>query len=648
MCTNPALACDDFALTVASIPSVTAFNVVIQVFWTNPAAEFDVYVNDLNGNPIVFEADSINPQVAIFRARAGTNSYTVRVVPSVATGDSYTATIGLEPVPAIVPQATGLPPRFQDYQTPLALGGGFGEPSIGANLKTGHVLMTATTGLNPPTIRTTFDDCPSPANVTWENVGAPLTSQATLDAILFLDQRTCRTFVSQLVAATSLMEFTDDDGNTYTPSNGAGIGAGPDHQTIASGPFAPPLMPVTSYPDIVYYCSQASADASCATSLDGGVNFGPAVAIYNQTICGGLHGHIKVGPDGSAYVPNTHCQGSDGRVAPAVIASDDNGITWTVRIVEGSRADGSSFLALPGEPVVDPSLGIARDGTLYFGYQAGDSTAHIAVSRDKGKNWQNDQDVGAALGILNTTFPEVTAGDGNRAAFAFLATTTAGNYQDQPTFTNLDAIWHLYIATTYDGGKSYFTVDATPDDPVQRGSICNSGTVICSHTPNDRNLLDFMDTTIDAKGRILVAYPDGCITDACIHGSSGSSNDYGAQGSVARQSGGKTLLAAFDPQEPAVPSAPRVDSIVHDSSGVHITWSRPDNGGATIIGYRIYRRTATGTYSPLVTVPDTAIYSGLTLNYQISYTDTTVAPNTTYFYKITAFNGQGEGPSCNE
>ena len=54
------------------------------------------------------------------------------------------------------------------------------------------------------------------------------------------------------------------------------------------------------------------------------------------------------------------------------------------------------------------------------------------------------------------------------------------------------------------------TTDATPTDPVQRGSICTGGTT-CG---NDRNLLDFIDVTIDEQGRVLVGYADGC-TGAC-------------------------------------------------------------------------------------------------------------------------------------
>jgi len=76
--------------------------------------------------------------------------------------------------------------------------------------------------------------------------------------------------------------------------------------------------------------------------------------------------------------------------------------------------------------------------------------------------------------------------------------------------------WYGFVSTTYDGGKTWTTVNATPNDPVQRGPICTKGTLGCSG--NTRNLLDFNDLTIDGKGRVLAAYADGCTSAVCIQG----------------------------------------------------------------------------------------------------------------------------------
>jgi len=124
-----------------------------------------------------------------------------------------------------------------------------------------------------------------------------------------------RTIVSQLVGTDSLSSLTDDDGQTWIPNQGGGIVSGVDHQTIGAGPYAQPFPPNPVYPNAVYYCSQDLVNALCARSDDGGLTYGPPIPIYNSDSCGGIHGHVKVGPDGAVYVPNKTC-GTDALAAP--------------------------------------------------------------------------------------------------------------------------------------------------------------------------------------------------------------------------------------------------------------------------------------------------------------------------------------------
>ncbi len=406
--------------------------------------------------------------------------------------------------------AAGTPPTFVNFAAPSPLGRDAGEPSIGANWATGNVMLQA--GFE--TLRVNgFNEANGTAS--WTNVAPLLTSIVSLDPILYTDHRTNRTFVSQLSANCSLMAFTDNDGATWTQNPvGCGIAAAADHQTVGGGPFTAPLTGV-GYQDSVYYCAQAIATATCALSVDGGLTFGPGAPLYTALACGGLHGHVKVAPDGTAYVPNADCGGKQ-----AVVVSTNNGLTWTVRSIPGTTTQDES----------DPSIGIGSGGTVYAGYQNGDGHAGVAVSRDHGATWTNVQDVGASLGIQNVQFPAVVAGDDDRAAFAFLGTTTGGDDQ-KSTFAG---VWHLYVAATYDGGVTWSTVDATPGDPVQRGCIwLGGGSNKC------RNLLDFMDITTDQTGRILVGYADGCV-GACV---TGGPNSYTAIATIARQSGGTDLIA---------------------------------------------------------------------------------------------------------
>jgi len=405
-------------------------------------------------------------------------------------------------------------PTYDLHPAPAPLGQDAGEPSLGVNWSTGNVMYIA--GLE--TLRVSFDDSVTPAVASWQDVTFPLTGIITLDPILFTDPQTGRTFVAQLAGPASLMAFTDDDGASWLPST-SGLASGVDHQTVGGGPVASPLVGV-GYPHGVYYCSQGVALAGCALSLTGGLTFNPATPLYTLLQCGGLHGHVKVAPDGTAYVPNKGCGGQQ-----AVVVSTNNGLTWTVRKVPGSTA-GSN----------DPSVGIASDGTVYFGFVGADGHPKVAVSHNQGVSWSTPKDVGAPFGIQNAAFPAAVAGDGDRAAVAFLGTATGGN--GTGTDLNFPGVWHLYVATTIDGGLNWTTVDATPNDPVQRGSICLSGTTCGS----SRNLLDFMDIAVDAEGRVLVGFADGCV-GACV---SGPPNSGTAIGTIARQSGGPRLFAAYD------------------------------------------------------------------------------------------------------
>jgi hypothetical protein len=525
-CTIPT-SCDDFTLHVSTPAGYgTDHQLTIKVGWTNTAADFDVYVLDAQGNTLGSAASSADPEQVILPPTSG--DLTVRVVPFAPLGESYAATASLGTKPAVPAPGTATPPSFANYAAPgsFADANNAGEPSIGNSTKTGATMYQA--GLS--TFKATFDDSTSPAKATWSDVsanagdGCPQGSTTSLDPILFTDHTTGRTFESQLSGVDSLTCWTDDDGKTWNPSTGGGIPSGVDHQTLGGGNWSANGvggLPLGTYPNSVLYCSQDIATAFCAVSRDGGTTFGAGVPTYSLLDCGGLHGHVKVAPDGTAYLPNKGC-GAD----QAVVVSKDNGSSWTVQHVPGST---------PGDS--DPSVGTGANGTVYFGYVGADGKPGVATSTDQGTTWRDNQPLGSEFNIQNAVFPTVVAGDDDRAAVAYLGTPEPGNYQDT---ANFKGVWHVYVSTTYDGGRTWQTSDATPNDPVQRGSICTGGTTCGS----DRNLLDFIDMTIDDHGRILVGYADGCI-NACV--TDPSQNGHDAYATIARQSGGNTLFSAYDP-----------------------------------------------------------------------------------------------------
>jgi hypothetical protein len=423
--------------------------------------------------------------------------------------------------------ATSTPPpssSYAVYRAPESFKDAHGpnETSIGMNPTTGAVMFQ----MSRDTAKVTFDDSTTPATSTWWNVSHVLTSQQTLDPYLYTDRATGRTFVSQLLGEASVNAYSDDDGATWTATQPPSAAPSFDHESLSGGPYASdPVIP-NDYGRALYYCAQGALVGQCARSDDGGSTWGAPVPFTVVDFCAPSHGRVTVGPDGTVYVPVSDC-GADGQ---GIFISRDNGTSWEQKFIPGTQAGNS-----------DPALALDADGRLYYAAASGGSLV-VSTSTDSGANFADPVDVGALAGIKQAEFASAVAGDAGRAAVAFYGSTTPGNDQD----ANYTGAWHLYVATTIDGGETWSVVNATPGDPVQRGWICMSG-LSCDA---GRNLLDFQSITVDPQGRVIVGFADGCTTPACIaaDGKTGEqANSTDSWGSIARQQSGPRLYAAFDP-----------------------------------------------------------------------------------------------------
>lgn len=638
--------CEDFSLTIDIPQSYKDSHpndvVRIVISWDDPSGGQDLdtwLVDDPDDGTYPAHAGNggDNPEsmeITLDKFPAGASKYFVRVAPFISTGQAFTGKVTLvtpsAPPPASTPPPfVGIAPRYYNYSPGPGIGENAGEPTIGFNLQTKRAMFIS--GLQ--TLRITFPDSGA-CDALWEDVSYVLTSKKSLDPILWTDQTIGRTFVSQLdsvvppaspvlVGLNSLMAYTDDDGANWTPAQLNPPDGSYDHQSVASGPYPPALAGLANAANkgrAVYYCSQAGVTAFCSRSDDGGLNFGPSRNPYTVVDgCGGLHGHPMVSQvDGTIYLPNRGCNNIQ-----SVAVSEDAGVTWTVRQVKGN-----GWEAKAPSGIIDPAVAVANDGTVYFAWASGETDGtHQMVSKstDKGATWSLPTDLGAVHNLKNTVFPRVIAGDGNRAAVGFLGTTEPGDHQA----AEFKGTWYAYIATTYDGGQTWAVVNATPGDPVQKEScIWNGG----GSNPC-RNLLDFNGMTMDDKGRALYGYSDGCIGD-CV---SGGPNSYSAKATIARQSGGKTLLANFDPAEPTIPQAACLSG-TRDDLASYLTWKVPDNGGSDILRYDIYRGT---TSANLVKI-------GQANGPKSSYVDRSANPSVAkYTYKIVAHNALGDGTPSN-
>lgn len=639
--------CDTFTLTVTGSQAnwtSAAKRIEVTINVNNAGNDYDLVIHkDSNAGTIVdssANAAGTNEVGHISPSESGVGAYTVHVI--------YFATIPAmqyHGVAAVVPLTPAPPPAatvdngpkvgYENFDPPGVLtpvttttgptveylGRSAGEPSVGVNFNSAvpnNVFGVTNFQSDLETIFISFNNACANGGptATWTNRPAPTSQVIDSDPIGFTDQSTGRVFAAELTATspTCKISSSDNDGMTWSPSSGP-LGSGIDHETIGGGPYHAPLVG-TVYPNAVYYCSQDLVAAFCLRSDNGGTTWGPPIQTYT-TECGGLHGHVKVGPDGTAYLPNKDCGGQS-----SVVVSENNGLTWSIRKVRNASVE-------TGTSESDPAVGIDSANRVYFATANNDSNLVVGTSTDRGSTWSNIVDISGALGLQNVRYPAAVGGSAGRAAVAFFGTTSAGS-ANAGTF---NGVWHLYVAHTFDGGLTWTTSDATPNDPVQRGCIWTGGGAnIC------RNLLDFFDVTIDKQGRVQVGYDDGCFGTCAQSAASATGNGYAAIAAIARQSSGRRLLAAFDPPNPltatSAPGMPHI-STRRVGSVVHLTWSEADTGNSSIIVYQISRGTTSGLESPLATVP------GSQTNY-----DDNGATNTgvTYFYKVVAVNAVG--PSC--
>src|SRR5439155_8673704 len=93
------------------------------------------------------------------------------------------------------------------------------------------------------------------------------------------------------------------------------------------------------------------------------------------------HGHLKVAPDGTVYLPFNYCDNQG-----ATIVSVDNGVNWTIQHVPNTIAGQS-----------DPAVGIDNNGRAYFAMSSATSNgsqAVVATTDNGGQTGQHNYERG--------------------------------------------------------------------------------------------------------------------------------------------------------------------------------------------------------------------------------------------------------------
>lgn len=416
------------------------------------------------------------------------------------------------------------------------------EPTLGVNAE-GVMFMTAfAEGTRQPTVVRSRDQ-----GLTWEDVGPRLPTghrnpPITGDPYVYVDPGTGRVFTSDLQLC-NYMSWSDDEGATwFTHPLPCGHPVSfDDHQTLVAA--KPRALPTVGYDNVLYYCINRIVDAACATSLNGGLTWGPFIPTWPTGLeCGNLHGHVVASAEGIVYLGNGGCDGG-----PQVAWSEDDGLTWSRATISDKPSDDHEV-----------SLAVDEAGHVHALWIS-DGLPLLASSLDGGRTWTDARMVGAP-GVTASDFPAIAAGAQGRLVVAYVATAVEGGYEgktlggsgvigdpqdDSGAEDWADASWNAYMGlVTLDAEGNVTRIETVtandPADPVARG--------VCGRT-RCFGIGDFIHAEVAPDGRPWVAFVDVC-TKACVDDAKVQHDDpMGFVGTLLR---GPSLRGAADAMLPGL------------------------------------------------------------------------------------------------
>lgn len=465
--------------------------------------------------------------------------------------------------PALI-WGAGEAPRFMQ----TLLDGSGGEPNIGVT-SSGAVFMT-----NGDNIERSLDH-----GRTWEVVhdfespNVPETEDqfGTGDPMLWVDRDTDRVYLNHMYPSLtcSYLAWSDDDGETWTDRPFyCGTGYPFDHQKIMTAPHGPAATTALfeptddQYPNVLYMCyNKLALGTWCAMSHDGGmtVAYEAQLAPLDKA-CGAINGHPAAFPDGSVAVAFGGFAGGGRCARPVTVAvTEDDGVTWQERKCAWGYKQAE----------IDPDITVTPDGTAYLLFRnTEDQLVYMLRSTDKFQTCDVFR-IAPEDHTINV-FTVIQAGMDGHLAMAYLGTADPQDLNTQPSNARQGSVWHLYVTTSRNAGDEepvFHTQRVTPDeDPVQIGCIWLSGGA--GGPFQCRNLLDFIDMTIDDEGRLYVAITDGCTPRQGCTGTPQHASDQtrDRQNGVMIQAEGLSLLDPARFIEPLPFSWPMPDPSVYAES----------------------------------------------------------------------------------
>ena len=294
------------------------------------------------------------------------------------------------------------------------------------------------------------------------------------DPYVYVDQWTDRIMKFDMHALLGMtVEWSDNEGASWSLPTPATSYSVQDHQTIASSPY-PAALHATTW----VFCINGNWEAPlCSTSFDGGNTWSPEVpGAPLGCSSGGLSAHIEGGGDGNFYRGNIGCSG-DGY---SIYRSTNGGFTWTEHPLpteESGTADTWNF--------EEAQVSVDEGNNVHAMWMGLDNMPYYSNSQDEGGTWSDPLMIAPPNGLEGSGFPAITSGAAGRVALGYVGTTGGG-------------IWNGYLSVITDAFAEQPLITTVQvnemDDPLDTTEGC--GYNRCG------GFGDFIDVIVDHEGRV--------------------------------------------------------------------------------------------------------------------------------------------------
>ena len=353
---------------------------------------------------------------------------------------------------------------------------------------------------------------------TWDDVSPALVgtkfSSYGGDPLVYVDPLTDRLYFVVYEATCLALNWSDDEGDTWTHTRVCDPAGVTDHATIFSGP-APAGLAL--HASALYLCYNPSSIGRCQRSLDGGLTWLLLPPPFTQLAeCQGPPAFFPwafgfgATFGSSVYLPAGICG------VPWLAVSHDHGQSWTPTIVDPDHG-------MSTHRSDDHEARVAADdeGNLAYYWLDETSLPRVAISRDGGDTWSVSLAI-AAPGVTAAKLPAAAAGSTGRFAFLYIGSTVDGGWEAGEE-TLAGARWDAYYAMTLDGLAErpvFATSLMNPvDDPLRIGPcddrcIPDDGAPLVEGMPfrsgGTAGMFDYLDLDAGPDGTAWAALVDLC------------------------------------------------------------------------------------------------------------------------------------------